>query len=332
MDQTVKGRKLHFIHQLEKSYVPPNQGDWIASPYYYFAGEFSRFTCVLHSAWSILWHEIDTEDVVIFGGGGLIDNSNALNDILNRLFLECDNVVIWGAGTHKYSNEFIDSCDDSNIHNIESATIPINFDKAALIGVRDYMHPYGLPFLPCASCLHPAFESAAIFGEIKREVGVISHGLDRFFEISDYPYALVSNTDPMSSIVKYICESNVLLVSTYHGAFWSMLLGKKVVILESRRGIEKYRYFRFPVGFYKDTNSYDEKKILDIASELPEPKGFLADARKLNLDFFVKVNELLEKQLEYHDDGGGNIGTILNLSRRIAQLEFTLRDLHQRLN
>ena len=118
-----------FRGALEKSYAPPNQGDWIASPYYYFAGEFSRFTCVLHSAWSILWHEIDTAGVVIFGGGGLIDNSNALNDILNRLFLECDNVVIWGAGTHKYSNEFIDSCDDSNIHNIESATISINFDK-----------------------------------------------------------------------------------------------------------------------------------------------------------------------------------------------------------
>ena len=91
--------KIHFVHHLEKLYAAPNLGDWIASPYYYFTDFFSRYTCVLHSDWSVLWHEIERDDIVIFGGGGLLDNSDALNVVLNRLIDKCDNVIVWGAGT-----------------------------------------------------------------------------------------------------------------------------------------------------------------------------------------------------------------------------------------
>ena len=82
--------KIHFVHHLEKLYAPANLGDWISSPYYYFIEFFSRYTCVLHSDWALLWHEIERDDIVIFGGGGLLDNSDELNIVLNKLI---ENVI-----------------------------------------------------------------------------------------------------------------------------------------------------------------------------------------------------------------------------------------------
>ena len=118
--------------------VPANLGDWICSPYYYFVEYFSKFTCMLHSDWAVLWHEIEKDDIVIFGGGGLLDNSDELNRVLNRILDRCENVIIWGPGTHRYAED--------NIFGQQTASVTINYEKAALIGVRDYMHPSNLPF------------------------------------------------------------------------------------------------------------------------------------------------------------------------------------------
>lgn len=308
-------QKLHFVHQLEKSYVAANLGDWIASPYYYYIEYFSKYTCLLHSTWAILWHEIENNDIVIFGGGGLIDNSDSLNAVLNRLLSQCKNVIIWGAGSHKYS--------DGNAFGIKSATTPIAFDKAAMVGIRDYKHPYNLPYLPCASCLHSVFDQPVTDIKHKRKVGVMRHGLDNSFGIRNIPSS-ITNAHPMGEIVKYIRESDVMLVTSYHGAYWSMLLGKKVIILESRRGIEKYQYFRHPVGFCDDDSTFNEHALLDIASSLPEPSGFLEESRELNKKYFEKVAAFIDSLLAPSSE----TETIHILSKRIAQLEFTLLDMH----
>ena len=307
-----KKNKIHFVHHLEKSYAAANLGDWISSPYYYFIDFFSRYTCVLHSDWAVLWHEIEKDDVVIFGGGGLLDNSDPLNMVLNRLLDKCNNVVIWGAGTHKYNKD--------NIFEGKSATILINFDKAALCGIRDYKHPYNQPFVPCPSCLHPAFSTDKRNVKIEREVGTIRSALENSFAVSGVPSS-VSNAEPIGTIVNYILSSNVILVSSYHGAFWSLLLGRKVILPASRLGVDKYKYFKYPVGFYEGSK-FDENELLRIASEISEPPDFLAEARALNIEFFRKVRDLVEERIARPSE----TETIQILSKRTAQLEFTLLD------
>jgi hypothetical protein len=298
------------VHQLEKSYVAANLGDWISSPYYYFTEYFSRYTCVLHAVWTILWHEIEKDDVVIFGGGGLLDYSDPLNIVLNRLLEKCDNVIIWGPGTHKFAK--------NNVFGQESSTIPINFEKAVLCGVRDYQHPYNLPFLPCASCLHPAFSIEKTEVKIEREIGTIMHGLDGSFRVAGVPSS-VNNANPIGTIVNYILSSNVMLVSSYHGAYWSMLLGRKVILEASRLDIEKYKYFRYPVDSYQG-KQFDERELLRIASEIPDHSDFLAEARALNNQFFEKVKILIEDRIPRIS----TTETIQVLSKRVAQLEFTI--------
>lgn len=294
-------------------HVPANLGDWISSPYYYFTEFFSNFTCVLHSDWAILWHEIEKEDVVIFGGGGLLDNSDELNKVLNKLLERCNNVVIWGAGTHRYN--------EGNIFGRKTSSIPIAFERAALVGIRDYNHPSNLPFVPCASCLHPAFSVDSDSIEIKREVGTIKSALERSFAVSGSP-SFVTNADPIGSVVEYILSSRVILVSSYHGAFWSLLLGRKVILPASRLGVDKYKYFRYPVGFY-DGIKFDEKELLRIASDIPDHPDFLSESRSLNYEFFEKVKSLIQDKVSALPVSE----TVQILAKRTAQLEFTLIDL-----
>lgn len=307
--KSAKG-KIHFVHHLEKRNVPPNVGDWICSPYYYFIEYFSRYTCILHSDWAILWPEIERGDIVIFGGGGLLDNSDELNNVLNRLIAKCDNVIIWGAGTHRYNED--------NIFSKRTASVKINFEKTVLSGIRDYNHPWGLAFLPCASCLHPAFNANQEEYKIKRQIGTIKSALETSFAVSGVPSS-ISNAEPIGAIVEYILTSRVILVSSYHGAFWTTLLGRKAILPATRLGVDKYKYFKHPVGFY-DGDKFDEQELLRIAADIPEPVGFLAEAQRLNIEFFQEVRKFIETRISTNFSNE----TVQILSKRIAQLEFTI--------
>lgn len=315
-----KSAKIHFVHQFEKSYVSANLGDWVSSPYYYFQEFFSEYTCVLHSVWAVHWQEIERYDVVIVGGGGLLDNSDALNEVINKIINKCENVIVWGAGSHKYTGD--------NSFGLPTSVVPINFNGLSLCGIRDYQHPYSfpplsLPFLPCASCLHPAFNVNKNNFQIKNKIGTITHGLDSAFPVNGVPSS-VSNSDPMSTIVEYILSSEVMLVSSYHGAYWSMLLGRKVILHKSRLCIEKYRYFKYPTAVY-DGNEFDEAVLLNLAEQVPSVPDFLSEARSLNFDFFEKVKNYIH-DLDFKSNFA-QIGTTQILSKRTAQLEFTIQEL-----
>lgn len=305
--------KIHFVHHLEKRHVPANLGDWICSPYYYFREYFSQYTCVLHSDWAVLWHEIERTDIVIFGGGGLLDNSDELNRVLNRLISKCDNVIIWGAGTHKYT--------ENNIFGKRTASEEIHYEKAALVGVRDYQHPSGLPYLPCVSCMNPAFSTLQDDVKVTRNIGTIKSALETNFAVQGLP-SFVTNAEPIGTVANYILASKVILVSSYHGAFWSMLLGKKAILPATRLGVDKYKYFRHPVGFYEG-NTFDEAAILDLAAQLPEIPSFLNESRSLTWDFFQKCKHYIEDRIEPAVENE----TMHILSKRNAQLEFTIVDM-----
>lgn len=304
------GGKIHFVHHLEIVYASANVGDWISSPYYYFRDYFFQYTCILHSQWAVLWHEIERDDIVIFGGGGILDNSDELNRILNQLIEKCDNVIIWGAGTHRYN--------ENSIFGRQPVSVKINYDRAAIVGVRDFEHPSGLPYLPCVSCMNPAFCTLQRQVPITRTVGAIKSALEESFDIKSLP-SWVTNAEPIGTIVKYILSSQIIITSSYHGAFWSMLMGKKVILPATRLEIDKYRYFRHPVGIFGDAY-FDEAKLVTIADSLPEIPDFLKESRRLTQEFFLKCKEYIEERIE---PAAENESVQIAL-KRTAQLEFTV--------
>ena len=308
-----KSGKIHFIHHLEKLYSAANLGDWICCPYYYYEEYFSKYSCVLHSEWAVLWHEIEKGDVVIVGGGGLLDNSDELNRVLNRIIEKCNNVIIWGAGTHKYN--------ENNIFSEKTASERIMYERLALVGVRDYEHPSGLPYLPCVSCMNPAFLTSQNDVPVTREIGTIKSALESSFAVQELP-SFVTNAEPIGTVVNYILSSRAILVNSYHGAFWTMLMRKKAVLPATRLGVDKYKYFRYPVGFYEG-DKFNEHEILEIVNNLPEIPNFLEESRRLTEEFFLKCKDFIEDKIKLSNKNE----TLQIISKRNAQLEFTVIDM-----
>lgn len=307
--------KIHFVCHIESIFGPPNVGDWLSSPFNYFSEFFSRYTCIHHSQWAILWHEIDRQDVVIIGGGGMLDNDDQLNNIINRLVRDCDNVILWGVGTHKFS--------PNNSFGNPTTQLDLNLDRAKLIGVRDY-HDDGIyRYLPCASCMHNAFSIDKELFSSYRKVGSITSARESkpfLSNIADF----VSNSDRITLIVAYILTSDIIITSSYHGAYWSQLLGKKVVIPSERLEVAKYRHLRYPVGVYSG-NSLSVETILEVAEAVPPvPDTFLAEARSLNQEFMHDVRKMIANI----SGPQSAVSTSEILAKRISGLEFSLLEAH----
>jgi hypothetical protein len=308
--------KIHFISHLEKTFVAANVGDWVCSPYTYYPDFFSRYTCVFHSHWNIVWQEIDRGDVVILGGGGQLDNSDELNEQINRVLRNCENVIIWGSGTHRYSR--------GNMFEMKQAELPIQYEKLKLVGVRDYQHPSGLPYLPCASCMHPAFTRVLNTPiNVERKIGAIRSALEDSFAVSGTP-SFMDNSQPLEKILRYVRESEIILVSSYHGAFWSQLCGRKVVLPESRLCVDKYKYFRHKPAFFAGS-TYDEQQLTDLVAPFQIAGDFLAECQSLTNQFFDKVKALIQDVLE--EPSPSEVQTLQILAKRNAQLEFSIVDM-----
>lgn len=156
-------------------------------------------------------HEIHFADIdgapqsehkgVILGGGAILQRIIERQDDFNAP------TVIWGAG-----------------YTIRGASSYVPFhlqaDRYNLIGVRDFNTPY--PWVPCASCLSPLFDRTY---EITREYVFFEnrpHGL--------LPYADMGNDClDLPHVIQTLASAETVVTSSYHGAYWATLLGRRVL-------------------------------------------------------------------------------------------------------
>ena len=129
--------KVHFINMMGKG----NIGDYVCSPFQYFKEIFCNYKCYVHKLLNIDWSCVQEGDWIILGGGGLINYCDQWNEIIEKCYSITKRIIVWGAGinTHIVDNE--------NIYR------KIEFDKFALVGVRDYIKNY--EFVPFPSCMLP---------------------------------------------------------------------------------------------------------------------------------------------------------------------------------
>lgn len=249
---------------------PKNTGDMFSSPYLYFKKYFDKFD-VYHVDIADFEEynppELSKQDVVIFGGGALMDWHTVWNKRINDLSKRCKS-VFWGVGLN-----------ENNQLEIEEN---IDFSNIDLIGLRDYD---AINYVPCSSCLLPL----EIEFPIKREVGAFLHyeGTNSKFNHLDS----ISNSAPVEDIIKFIGESEKILTNSFHGCYWSQLMGKKVVKINSMDGIDKH----------SSSVRFDKMKHVPIFRNENDFKGcevypdFLEESRKLNIDFFKQIQEFMQK-------------------------------------
>lgn len=239
-----------------KVYNTKNTGDNQCDPldYYQIPGERLRVSI------NTPMPKFTKEDAVIIGGGGLLDYSNEWNTKIRQAFLEAGRVVIWGAG--------------QNRHYDNSKLKPLNLQpNSGLIGVRD--DGGSLDYLPCPSCANAVFDVPVDSCCTNLPLLIHHTGRPRIEYCNQ-----IDNSASMADIIGAIRRHRFIISETYHGTYWSMLLGRRVVVLRPFSS----RFDRLGVPF-----STSIEPAVCILYGMNEPDALLTRARELNHKFHLRV-------------------------------------------
>ena len=236
-----------------------NIGDSASAPTLYFDFEIPSIR-ITHGATAAI-----EPVLVIFGGG-------ALPEKVNFQIVHGVPTVLWGAGfTDKQLAPF---------H--YSMTL---FSGLDLIGLRDDVDSLPVDWVPCPSCMSPLFDQKY---QAKHPVVIYDHPQKLPFSSAKVPH--MSNTQgSMAQAVEFIASGETVVTSSYHGMYWAMLLGRKVVVLPFGA---KFFGLNMPILF-------STPKLwtyhLPFARAYP---GYLQKCRSANQDFAAKVRFLLRSTIE----------------------------------
>jgi len=128
----------------------------------------------------------------------------------------------------------------------------------------------------------------------KRSVGIIKHA----FLNETGPYELENSIPRISMslkrfsigrILRFIGESEAIYTESYHAAYWSLLMGKKVIVQAPTSS--KFLTLQYPVTFATSSLEVD----LERANSAPFP-SFLEGARVRNRVFHSQVVDMVNGQ------------------------------------
>ena len=203
---------------------------------------------------------------VIVGGGGLIHKSFT-KSILKTMLARPRTFTVWGIG-HNYGPAALRK---------ELELFPSWLDQCDFVGVRDWIPEKQHWYLPCASCMHPAFDMK--FGNI-HDVVIFSHAAKTGAlppSLQHLPH-MNNNQRDMFEVIRFLANSNTILTNSYHGAYWGLLLGKQVIVTAWSI---KFNYFRYPPTVVTDMSNWHQAPLMPLA-----PPDYLAECKSLNRDFY----------------------------------------------
>lgn len=240
-----------FQHRRTKD----NVGDLACSPGHYF--DFGR------SDFLDLTQDAPACHRAIIGGGQIFDE--CVEAAIYRT-ARARHKVVWGVGISP--------------KNVNHFSFDILHGSCALIGSRNWDVPR-CDYVPCPSAMSPLFDAPPA---ASRDVVLFSHGTRSNGLVR--PAGIPEMTNKGCSMVEaiaFIASGEVVVSNSYHGTFWAMCLGRRVLCLPFN---PKFRQFR-------------ENPVFAEAGDWPEHvskaearEGVLEEARARNLAFYEKVMAL----------------------------------------
>jgi hypothetical protein len=164
-----------------------------------------------------------------------------------------------------------------------SYTLPMA--SFALAGTRDA--DAAARWVPCVTCMSPLFDQSYA---VKHEVVVFANrglkGNSQYIPKNFDPSLIFGNLrHSMAEIIAFLGSAETVVTSSFHGAYWATLLGRKVVAIPTS---SKFYGLMHPVPI---CHAADWKRFAKLARTYPEALG---ECRAANLAFKDDVIALLK--------------------------------------
>ena len=222
---------------------------------------------------------------IIVGGGGLIGTDLALFRWgFDRILRSTDRClpVIWGAGFNAHCEAPVDPTHSPY-------ALLEELDRFALVGLRDAV--LGFRYVPCPTVMMPAL----LPHYPVPPQAVVCDNWHFPWENADEELPQMNNNrrfrssktkqNALLEVIAFLGSAEVVLTSTYHGALWATMLGKKVVI--TRPFSTKFDHFRYPPVVLGQNESWE-----DAAMRAYVYPDALNESLQLTEEFAAEVREL----------------------------------------
>ena len=215
--------------------------------------------------------EVNDNDILIVGGGAIARKCQGIIKKTN----DTNKLIAWGVGYTQRNK--LDVIKPGLHYNLRSGF--------ALYGCRDYMPYGGVDYVPCVSCMHQFFDNIP---EAECDVVVYSHhdlmSLDEQAKLLGFPHKTNKDEAGLIETLRFLSSGKIILTSSYHGAYWGTLLGRKVAMIPFGT---KFMNLKFRPPVVRDLKEGVEKAVA-----FP---GALNSARRDTQKFYKRVMDLIWK-------------------------------------
>ncbi len=241
-----------------------NIGDLVACPLDYF----SDLNGIKTNFLNLDKTQITKETNLIFGGGGMLHDWSKqkieqIVSLTNR-----GKIASWGIGI--------------NNHNEIQQIFPSFLSQFDLVGLRDF--PNSFNYVPCVSCMDDFFNNQPNF--IHDTIVYEHYDMPILLDFPKQNNRKI-NRSLFQDVLLFLSSGETIITNSYHGAYWGLLLNRKVLIWEPFSN----RFLGYkPHAILFDRNNWKEKLKIKINIY---PK-YLNECRNANRKFKTKVLELLD--------------------------------------
>lgn len=276
LSNTIENTPVINVHSIKTS----NAGDYFSGPHHYFDA-LQNTALDIHDysdhdkKITENFIERTSKHSLIIGGGGLLNRGGFQRQmkLFESLSEKGKKNVLWGVGHNAKDPKTYGKINNYNV----------DVSKFGLVGTRDFSMPG--EWVPCVSCLHSIFDKTH---KQTHEIGVVFH-----LETSKKPEIVkqfehipsTSNISDFEKLIGFIGSSEKIITDSYHAMYWSMLLGKKVVVVPNSSKFYDFKYQPVFSDFENALNSFSKAKIYS---------GLLEECRAINLEFGEKVFDYLD--------------------------------------
>lgn len=238
-----------------------NIGDIYSAAFLYF--DFGEIFDIKADKQKIIENHSENE-IVVFGGGCLISLASKFN-------IEAKNKIIWGAGRSQ-----------RNAFRLKKYTSKDNF---LLYGIRDYNVNLG-EWVPCPSCMSNVFDKV-----YNTETRVVVYGHNKVFPLkTKYPY-LDNSCKSLEDVIKFLSYGEIVVTSSFHGAYWATLLNKKVIVIPF--GSKFFGLKHYPRYVFSKEKTINESFIKEYSGSCLSYPFALEECRERNIMFSEKVKKYI---------------------------------------